>query len=341
MFAQTPLAAPVTALVDIDRHKFSALTEPHRRELQAHCYRRVGPIEEAEDLVQESFLRAWRRRETYAGRAPLRAWLYRIATNACLDVLAQRPRRTVPVARGEAATCDAPIPPAIIEAIWLEPFPDDLPAPDEENPEAQYSKRESITLAFLTVLHMLPPHQRAVLIFRDALDWKASEVAQALGLTVPTVKSALHQARATLSQRYQAIRLEDMTIQVVDRTLRGQFERYVRAWEMGDAAELTSLLTAEATFSMPPIPARYHERENIRALVSKTVFGGQAQGRWRLRPTRANGQPALGVYQQQAGPYHAYGIQAVTVDGHAIADIVTFRNPALLPRFNLPTTLSV
>jgi len=267
MLTKQPASPHPANLGDLDQTTFSALTEPHRRELHAHCYRMVGSVQEAEDLVQETFLRAWRRRETYAGRAPLRAWLYRIATNACLDALTQRPRRTAPVARGEAATLEDPIPSSINEPIWLEPFPDDWLAPDEENPEARYSLRESITLAFITSLHLLPPRQRAVLILRDVLDWQSGEVAEALGLSVPAVKSALHRARARLSQRYQAVRLEDMTVQVADTTLRGQLERCVRAWEMGDAAELTALLKAEATFSMPPIPSWYRGHENIQALA--------------------------------------------------------------------------
>ena len=174
---------------------------------------------------------------------------------------------------------------------------------------------------------------------RDVLDWQAGEVAEALGLSVPAVKGALHRARTTLSQHHQAVRLEEMTVQVADKTLREQLERYVRAWEMGDATELTALLKAGATFSMPPIPSWYRGRENIRALVSKTVFSGQAAGRWRLAPTRAGGQPAFGLYQQREGAYQAYGIQVVTFESQAIADIITFRNPHLLAHFRLPPTL--
>jgi RNA polymerase sigma-70 factor (ECF subfamily) len=340
MYSQTPPGSPFSNLLDLDQHAFSALTEPHRRELQAHCYRMLGSLEDAEELVQETFLRAWRRRETYAGRAPLRAWLYRIATNACLDSLAQRPRRTVPLARGAAASLDDPIPPSIDEPIWLEPFPDELLTPAEDNPEARYTRQESIALAFITSLQLLTPSQRAVLILRDVLGWPASEVAQALELSVPAVKSALHRARATLSQRYLAVRLEDMSVAVADVVLRRQLELYLRAWQMGDAAELVSLLKADATFSMPPIPAWYRGRETIHALVSKTVFAGAARGYWRLLPTRANLQPAFGIYQLSAGRYRAYGIQVLTFDGLAIADIITFRNPGLLPRFNLPTVMA-
>ena len=326
-------SAPPLGLSSLD---FGAQTEQHRRELLVHCYRMLGSLEDAEDLVQETLLRAWRRRDTYARRAPLRAWLYKIATNACLDVLAQRPRRSLPTARGEPADPAAPSAPAPTEPIWLEPFPDAWLAPESDNPEAHYTLRESVTLAFLTALHLLTPRQRAVLLLRDVLDWPASEVASALDLSVPAVKSALHRARTLVSRRYQAVRPEALAGQAADPARRALLEQYVQAWEMGDAVALTRLLTADATFSMPPTPDWYRGRDNIRALVSRTVFGGQAAGRWRLRPTTASSQPAFGIYQLDSGEYRAYGIQVVTLTGAAIAGILTFRNPGLVGRFGLP-----
>lgn len=341
MFTAQPASPYAANLGDLDQNAFSALTEPHRRELQTHCYRLVGSLLEAEDLVQETFLRAWRRRDTYAGRAPLRAWLYKIATNVCLDALKRQPRRSLPIVRGAVATVDDPIPPSINEPIWLEPFPDDWLAPENADPAARYSARESVTLAFMTSLHLLPPRQRAVLILRDVLDWPASEVADFLDVTVPTVKSALHRARTTLVNHYPVGRLEEVTVRVLDETTQAQLERYVSVWETADADGLAELLKDDATFSMPPIPSWYQGPEAIRTLVSKTVFSEQAVQRWRLLTTRANGQPAFGLYQRdEAGIYNAYGIQVVTFAGELIADITTFRVPALAVHFGLPMALS-
>jgi len=167
-------------LKNIDEQAFGALIEPHRRELRAHCYRMLGCVQDAEDMVQETFLRAWTRRETYEARSTLRAWLYKIATNQCLDTLRKKPRRGLPISREDASTLEQPIPASINEPIWLEPYPDDLPAPSEANPETSYARSEHIRLAFVTSLHLLPPRQRAALILRDVLDWQADEVADAL-----------------------------------------------------------------------------------------------------------------------------------------------------------------
>ena len=255
----------MVSLTNLDQQAFGALAEPYRRELQAHAYRMLGSVQEAEDLVQDTFLRAWRRRETYAGRAPLRAWLYRIATNLCLDQLGQRPRRSLPPTRQGPASGSEPLPPPILEPVWLEPYPDELLAPEAESPEARYSLRESITLAFMTALHLLPPRQRAVLILRDVLDWTASEVADLLDLSVPAVKSALHRARATLSGQYAAVEFESLSLSGLDEPRQRQLDRYARAWEMANVDELAALLKADATFSMPPNPAWVRGIEDIRA----------------------------------------------------------------------------
>ncbi len=326
-----------TNLKAVDQHEFGALAEPYRRELQAHCYRMMGSVQDAEDMVQETFLRAWRRRETFEGRASLRAWLYKIATNVCLDALEKRPRRVVPITRQGVSTLDEPIPPDVTEPIWLEPYPDELLAPDDTSPEGHLSALENITLAFIAALHLLPPRQRAVLILRDVLDWQASEVADLLDITVPAVKSALHRARTTMANHAGGMthRLDEAAVP--------QLDYYVRAWETADINALLALLKADATFSMPPIPAWYRGRDTIGALVNRTVFRGEANGRWRLLPTRANRQPTFGLYRRDEalGVYSPYGIQVLTFDGGEIGDIITFRNTALFPYFKLPTTLSV
>ncbi|MCE7984561.1 MAG: sigma-70 family RNA polymerase sigma factor [Caldilinea sp. CFX5] len=347
---RNPAASPLgpIRLHDLTPQEFSAIAEPYRRALLAHCYRMLGSIQDAEDLVQESLLRAWQRRETYAGRAPVRAWLYKIATNLCLDTLAQRQRRTLPVAHQAAADLDDPIPPDVNEPIWLEPFPDALLAPAEMMPEARFAARERVDLAFLVLLQQLPPRQRAVLLLRDVLEWQASEVAQLLDLSVSAVKSLLFRARQTLTQQTDAFAaLAETRLAQSDAVTQTLLQRYTTAWEEADIAGLVALLKEDATFSMPPIPAWYQGRQTIAGLVAKTVFRGPAQGRWRLEPTRANGQPAFGLYrigdQQPDGTviYQAYGIQVVTVTGPLIADITTFRVSTLFAKFGLPSQLFV
>lgn len=322
----------------VDEQTFGALVEPYRRELYVHCYRMMGSVQDAEDMVQEAFLRAWRRRDTYEGRASLRAWLYKIATNTCLDALDKRKRRAIPFTRGDAASLDQPVPADVNEPIWLEPFPDEMLIGDEGGPDSYYAAREKITLAFIAVLHLLPPRQRAVLILRDVLEWDAAEVADLLGVTVASVKSALHRARQTM-RAHERTHLEGVAPKTLDQKRQSQLEAYVRAWQAADISGLTALLREDASFSMPPIPAWYQGRATVAALLGKTIFAGQANGRWRLLPTRANGQIAFGLYRrdESRGLYTAYAIQVLTfADDGSIADIITFRRPGLVAKFGLP-----
>ena len=331
-------------LQELTPQEFSTSTEPYRRELQAHCYRMLGSVQDAEDLVQETMLRAWQRRATYAGRASVRAWLYKIATNLCLDMLAQRKRRTLPRIRQPAADLNDPIPVDLNEPIWLEPFPDVLLAPIETMPEHHFLARETINLAFLALLQALPPRQRAVLLLRDVLEWQASEVAELLNLTVPAVKSLLFRARRTIIENDYRTMSDMPKTQAQDAVFNTLYQQYTMAWESADIDRLVALLKEDATFAMPPIPAWYQGRATIGRLVAKTVFQGDAQGRWRLLPTHANGQPAFGVYRlgdvDGVRVYQAYGIQVLTVVGQLIADIITFRVPALFPKFGLPMCLA-
>jgi RNA polymerase sigma-70 factor (ECF subfamily) len=303
----------------------------------------LGSVHEAEDMVQETFLRAWRRRETFEGRSTLRAWLYRIATNVCLDALAQRPRRMLPITRAAASPADLPIPASLMEPIWLEPFPDELLAPEYDEPEMYYAARENISVAFMAALHLLPPRQRAVLLLRDVLEWRASEVAALLGLTIPAVKSALHRARTTLAAHGAKIGADAISTQTLDQATRARLDQYVLAWETADLTRLLALLKEDATFSMPPIPSWYQGRDSIRKLISATIFGGEASGRWRLLPTRSNGQLAFGLYQRAGDgrTYNAYGIQVVRAGESGIEDIITFRDATLFPHFKLPAALPV
>jgi RNA polymerase sigma-70 factor (ECF subfamily) len=301
----------------------------------------LGSLLDAEDLVQETLLRAWRRLETYEGRASFRAWLYKIATNACLDALDRRARRTLPPARGPASHPNAPQRPPIAEPIWLEPFLDDLLAGASAGLEARYETRESITLAFLAALQTLPPRQRAVLILRDVLDWRASEVAAMLDVTVPSVNSALHRARSTLAQRYHQPGAEAVPATPPDEATRALLDRYMRAWETADVDALVALLREDVTFPMPPSPSWYQGRSAVRDFITRSILAGDARGRWRLLPTRANASPAFAWYRRadSGDVYHAFAIQVLTIEGELIADVTTFALPSSFPYFGLPHQL--
>ena len=323
-----------------NRDEFQRFAEPHRRELQVHCYRMLGSLQDAEDLVQETFLRAWQKLDTFEGRASFRAWLYKIATNVCLDALARRPRRALPTTTHRPADPDLPPPSPILEPIWLEPFPDDWLAADAASPEARYGVRESITLAFLAALQILPARQRAVLILRDVLDWRAEEVAKLLELSVPAVNSALHRAQVTMAKHYRARGLDSLRADPGNPKSRALLAQYVYAWENADIDALIALLKNDATFPMPPSPGWYRGRAAIRKFLLATILAGDARGRWRLLPARANAQPSLAYYKrEEGGIYRAFAIQVLTIDGNEIADLTTFPLAALFPKFGLPLEL--
>jgi RNA polymerase sigma-70 factor (ECF subfamily) len=336
-----------------DQGEFGGLTEPYRRELQIHCYRILGSLHDAEDLVQETFLRAWRRLDTFEGRSSFRAWLYKIATNACLDALDRQRtvRRALPSTARPPGDPHTPPEPPIAERVWLEPFPDEWlveasAGPASAGPEARYSARESISLAFLAALQLLPPRQRAVLILADVLDWRASEIAGLLEITASAVNSALHRARATLARHYPAGGRESLPSRATDERMRALLHQYVQAWEAADVAGLVALLKEDARFSMPPSPSWYYGRAAIRVFVAATLFAddalfpGAARGRWRLRSTRANGQPAFATYHRDvSGAYRPFGLQVLTFDGEQLAAVDHFINPALFSPFGLPTEI--
>ena len=329
-----------------DHGEFSSLTEPYRRELQLHCYRILGSLQDAEDLVQETMLRAWRRLDTFEGRSSLRAWLYKIATNACLDALDKRPRRALSVTTHPAGDPLKPIENAIAEPIWLEPYPDDWLAEAEAGPEARYAVHESVSLAFLAVLQLLPPRQRAVLILRDVLDWRASEVAGLLEATVSAVNSVLHRARVTVAKNYHAGGQETIQTSPADTRTRTLLNRYMQAWEKADVSGLVALLKEDASFAMPPSPSWYRGREAIKKILTLQVFAGTGQEHWRLLPTGANSQPAFVLYgrSEDGGPHIPSGIQILTIDhsssSRQISDITTFLTPELVSRFGLPSELT-
>lgn len=327
----------LAAAVSGDRAAFSALTEPHRGELMTHCYRMLGSLQDAEDLVQETLLRAWRRLDTFEGRASLRTWLYKIATNACLDVLKRRPKRALPQNLRRASDPGEPVSPPAADPIWLEPFPDELLAPFDTSPEARYEAHESISLAFLIALQELPPRQRAVLIFCDVLGWSIREVVDLLETTTTAVHSALYRARSRLNDHYSTEDFQNRRLSQLDHQTRALLDRYVHAWEAADIDALVALLKEDATFTMPPFPIWYRGRRSIRTFISSTILAGDPQGRWRLQPVQTNSQPGFAWYRRDepGDRYAAYAIQVLTIQDGLLSEITTFGFPHLFPFFGL------
>jgi RNA polymerase sigma-70 factor (ECF subfamily) len=311
----------------MDAAAFEALFDRHRRELHVHAYRMLGSIHDAEDAVQEAFLRAWRGIGTFEGRSSIRRWLYRIATTACLDELERRPRRVLPNAIASPADpTQPPAPPA--ELPWLTPYPDAL------LPEDAVIGKESIRLAFVAAMQQLPPRQRAALILRDVLSWSAKETASALGTTVAATNSILQRARATMSEQH----LPNDETSVEERAL---VERYVDAWERADVPALVALLSEDARMTMPPTPSWYDGRSSIGTYLAEFVFSDRGPGPLRLVTTRANMQPALAVYQVEDGVPRPFALKVLAVRGGAIAEITGFVDPSLFPIFGLTDEFSL
>lgn len=310
-----------------DRTAFGALAERYRPELQVHCYRMLGSLEDAEDTVQETFLRAWRRRTTFQGRSTFRAWLYGIATNASLDAAARTRRRAT----------------ASTEVLWLQPYPDhllDAVAPSEDEPEAAIVSKETIELAFLVAIQHLPPTQRAVLIVRDVLGWSARDTASLLESSVPAVNSALQRARATLKKHLPARRLEWAPGADPNEQERALLQRYVDATERDDVDGLAELMSEDARFSMPPYPGTWQGRDVVVASWVEGGFGTEEFGRLRCLLTRANMQPAVANYLRRPGDeeYRALALDVLRIADGLVAEIVTFP-PDVFPRFGLPPSL--
>ena len=334
--------AIVTAATAGDETAFAALTERYRRELQVHCYRMVGSLQDAEDLVQETFLRAWRRRTQFQGRSSFRAWLYRIATNACLDALAHRSRRVLPyqVAPPGDPRATSQFSPNL-EIAWLQPYPDrllDQIASGDTEPDAQLVAKETIELAFLAAIQLLPPRQRAALILRDVLGWSAKESASLLETSVASANSALQRARATLKQHLPPRRLEWTPSSAPTAEERDVLQRYMEATERADAAALAELLAEDARSAMPPIPAWLQGRP---AIMTGIVQGLAPEfGRWRTLPTWANRQPAAACYLRRPGEteYRAFAIDVLRVEQGKVVEITAF-SAELFPAFGLPATI--
>jgi RNA polymerase sigma-70 factor (ECF subfamily) len=316
----TDMHRVVAAAREGDESAFAALAERHRRELQVHCYRMLGSIEDAEDLVQETFLRAWRSRRTFRleGRWSFRAWLYRIATNACLDAVARRPRRVLPHDVASAADPDAS-PPAPTDEPWLEPYPDHLL---DDDPHAAAVDRETIELAFLAAIQHLPPRQRAVLILRGVVGFSAKETAALLDTTAAGVNSALQRARATLREHLPHRRVDWAPSSAPSEEERAVLRRYLDAHERGDVEALARVLREDVRVSFPPCPLWYDGRDAFIEASSKHA----APGEYRFVPTRANRQPALAIYLRRPGDseYRPLAFEVLRIEGGQVAEIVDF-----------------
>jgi RNA polymerase sigma-70 factor (TIGR02960 family) len=307
---------------------FAALTERHRRELHVHCYRMLASFDEAEDAVQETLLRAWRSRDSFDGSSLLRAWLYRIATNVCLDVR-RRSSRHLTTMRSFA------------EVPWLQPYPDrllDEVAPSEEQPDAIVVERETIELVFLAAMQVLPPRQRAALIVRDVLGWPASETASVLETSVAAANSALQRARATMQEHLPARRAEWSAGEPSDEA-RALLERFIDAHERGDAAAIVAIAAQDIRITMPPSSLCF-EGLHLFAPFLERAFGEARDGDWRLVPTQANRMPTAASYLRRPGDseFRAFKFDVLRIEGGVIAEITTF-GAALFPAFGLPPTL--
>ncbi|WP_436761743.1 sigma-70 family RNA polymerase sigma factor [Streptosporangium sp. V21-05] len=335
--------ALVAAALAGDEPAFGELVGRHRRELQVHCYRMLGSFEESEDLVQETFLRAWRGRGTFQGRSTYRAWLYRIATNACLDFLDRHPRHPRPREPGQVQDPYAVSPPA--EIRWLQPYPDRLLEPvasGDTEPDATVVGRETIELAFLAALQHLPPGQRAALILRDVLGWPAKETAELLETSVDSVKSALKRARSTLRRHLPERRLEWSPSAAPTARERELLRRFMDAHEQADTAALAELLSEDVRMTMPPRPFWFSGREAFEAFAAH-AFGPDSplyRAEWRNVPTRANRQPAVAGYVRLPGDsaYRPQVLNVLRIEGGRIVEITVFE-PRLFPAFGLPSTL--
>jgi RNA polymerase sigma-70 factor (TIGR02960 family) len=323
-----------------DEEAFRELTEPHRRELQLHCYRILGSLQDAEDTVQETLLAAWRGLEAFEGRASVRNWLYRIATNRCLNALRARSRRPRQVPAVPAMD-QAPEPTRRFEPIWLEPYPDVLleDIPDRApGPAARYEARESIELSFIVALQHLPPRQRVALVLRDVLGFSTAEVAEMLDTGKAAVKGALQRARAALGERLPAAD-RDQAPRPNSAQERELVGRFADAFARGDVEEVVALLTDDALLTMPPWPLEYQGHEAIAAFLG---YRAELRGKLLIVPTRANTQPALGCYvpDPQAPIARAYSLIVLTLEGDRIAAITTFPpDTAILGHLGLPRTL--
>jgi RNA polymerase sigma-70 factor, ECF subfamily len=308
---------------------FETLVEPHRAALRAHCYRMLGSFHDAEDALQETMLRAWRGLSRFEGRSSVRSWLYTIATNVCLDAIAQRPKRVLPIDYD----------PAEGESAWLEPFPDAGLDDGLDVPDARYEQREAVELAFVAALQHLPARQRAALIMRDVLGFSAKEVAGTLDTTLASAKSALQRARKTIDERLPE-RSQQATLRTLgDERVTELVRRYMDALDRDDVDTVVAMLTEDATIAMPPTPEWYAGRDAMAAFFAAGPMSGSI--RWRHVPTRANGQVAVACYtwETDEGAYVARVLDVLTLRASRITAITSFVDPEVFADLGLPGRL--
>jgi RNA polymerase sigma-70 factor, ECF subfamily len=309
-----------------DEGAFERLVEPHRRELHAHCYRMLGSLHDAEDALQDALLRAWRGLGNLKDGQSLRSWLYRIATNACLDAIAKRPKRVLPIDYGASADPhDGPGQP-LIESTWIEPYPDEGLGLEDgyAAPEARYEQREAVELAFVAALQHLPPNQRAVLILREVLGFSAQETSESLETSVASVNSALQRARKTTDERLPEQSQQATLRSLGDEELSKLVESYMDAMQRGDVEKVVSMLAEDAAWSMPPLASWYRGHEDLRGFLRVGPLSGE--WRWRHLPARASGQAAIGCYtwHEDEQAYLPFALDVLTLEGRKIKEVTAF-----------------
>ncbi len=326
-----------------DEDAFARLVESHRAQLHAHCYRMLGSLHDAEDALQEVLLRAWRGLPRFGRRSSLRTWLYRIAMNVCLDAIARRPKRVLPVDYGPAAktASQTEVGEPLVESVWVEPYPDEILGVEDgyAAPEARYEEREAVELAFIAALQHLPARQRAVLILREVLAFSAREVAETLDTSVASVNSALQRARRTVEGRLPQQSQQETLRALGDDRVRELVEAYVDAWRRGDVAAVRKLLAEDAEFSMPPWASWWRGRDTIAAFAKEAV---EICAEARSVPITANGQAAIAYYTRdgESDRFIATALDVLTFEGSRIKSITAFVTPGLFERFDLASELT-
>jgi RNA polymerase sigma-70 factor, ECF subfamily len=326
-----------------DENAFRRLVEPHRANLLAHCYRMLGSLHDAEDALQEALLRAWRGLERFDDRRPLRPWLYKIATNTCLDGIARRPKRILPMDYGLPPNSDEEVESVpLVESAWLEPFPDEQLGIEAgyAAPEARYEQREAVELAFIAALQHLPAQQRAVLILRDVLGYSAHEVSELLDKTVASINSALQRARKVVDESLPPLSQQTTLRALGDKRIHDLVRDYVDAWERADVEALKAMLAEDVVMAMPPYPYWWQGRDALIAAVTHPESPFYEP--WRYLPVRANGQLAFAGYQWDAGKqlFVAHALEVIVLEGEQVKESVGFATPEIFTAFGLPRELS-